>query len=133
MSNAAKVHEFLNKAQVFYFLTTDGDQPKRRPFGLQMLLDDAIYFGCGTFKNVFKQLTANPKVEVLALCGNEFMRYDGTAKVTSDAAVLGKVRETFPQIMALYDQNGWEMGVFCLENGHVEIRDMGSLKEEFDL
>ena len=133
MSNAAKVHEFLNKAQVFYFLTTDGDQPKGRPFGLQMLLDDAIYFGCGTFKNVFKQLTANPKVEVLALCGNEFMRYDGTAKVTSDAAVLGKVRETFPQIMALYDQNGWEMGVFCLENGHVEIRDMGSLKEEFDL
>ena len=133
MSNAAKVHEFLNKAQVFYFLTTDGDQPKGRPFGLQMLLDDAIYFGCGTFKNVFKQLTANPKVEVLALCGNEFMRYDGTAKVTCDAAVLGKVRETFPQIMALYDQNGWEMGVFCLENGHVEIRDMGSLKEEFDL
>ena len=133
MSNAAKVHEFLNKAQVFYFLTTDGDQPKGRPFGLQMLLDDAIYFGCGTFKNVFKQLTANPKVEVLALCGNEFMRYDGTAKMTSDAAVLGKVRETFPQIMALYDQNGWEMGVFCLENGHVEIRDMGSLKEEFDL
>ena len=133
MSNAAKVHEFLNKAQVFYFLTTDGDQPKGRPFGLQMLLDDAIYFGCGTFKNVFKQLTANPKVEVLALCGSEFMRYDGTAKVTSDAAVLGKVRETFPQIMALYDQNGWEMGVFCLGNGHVEIRDMGSLKEEFDL
>ena len=133
MSNAAKVHEFLNKAQVFYFLTTDGDQPKGRPFGLQMLLDDAIYFGCGTFKNVFKQLTANPKVEVLALCGNEFMRYDGTAKVTSDAAVLGKVRETFPQIMALYDQNGWEMGVFCLENGQVEIRDMGSLKGEFDL
>ena len=133
MSNAAKVHEFLNKAQVFYFLTTDGDQPKGRPFGLQMLLEDAIYFGCGTFKNVFKQLTANPKVEVLALCGNEFMRYDGTAKVTSDAAVLGKVRETFPQIMALYDQNGWEIGVFCLENGHVEIRDMGSLKEEFDL
>ena len=133
MSNAAKVHEFLNKAQVFYFLTTDGDQPKGRPFGLQMLLDDAIYFGCGTFKNVFKQLTANPKVEVLALCGNEFMRYDGTAKVTSDAAVLDKVRETFPQIIALYDQKGWEMGVFCLENGHVEIRDMGSLKEEFDL
>ena len=133
MSNAAKVHEFLNKAQVFYFLTTDGDQPKGRPFGLQMLLDDVIYFGCGTFKSVFKQLTANPKVEVLALCGNEFMRYDGTVKVTSDAAVLGKVRETFPQIMALYDQNGWEMGVFSLENGHVEIRDMGSLKEEFDL
>lgn len=37
MSNAAKVHEFLNKAQVFYFLTVDGDAPKGRPFGFQML------------------------------------------------------------------------------------------------
>ena len=133
MSNAAKVHEFLNKAQVFYFLTTDGDQPKGRPFGLQMLLDDAIYFGCGTFKSVFKQLTANPKVEVLALCGNEFMRYDGTAKVVKDEGLLEKVREIMPQIMALYDQNGWEMGLFYLENGHAEIRGMLDLKEAFDV
>ena len=71
MSNAAKVHEFLNKAQVFYFLTTDGDQPKGRPFGFQMLVNDTLYFGCGTFKNVFHQLTANPKVEVLAVSGDE--------------------------------------------------------------
>ena len=70
MTNAAKVHEFLNKAQTFYFLTTDGDQPKGRPFGFQMLVDDTLYFGCGTFKNVFKQLTANPKVEVLLTLKN---------------------------------------------------------------
>lgn len=133
MSNAAKVHEFLNKAQVFYFLTTDGDQPKGRPFGFQMLVNDTLYFGCGTFKNVFKQLTKNPKVEVLAVNGNDFLRYDGQAKVVEDDALLEKVREAMPQIMALYDQNGWEMGLFYLENGHVEIRDMGSLKEEFDL
>ena len=133
MSNAAKVHEFLNKAQVFYFLTTDGDQPKGRPFGFQMLVNDTLYFGCGTFKNVFKQLTKNPKVEVLAVNGNDFLRYDGQAKVVKDDALLEKVREAMPQIMALYDQKGWEMGVFSLENGHVEIRDMGSLKEEFDL
>ena len=133
MTNAEKVHEFLNKAQTFFFLTTDGDQPKGRPFGFQMLVDDVLYFGCGTFKNVFKQLTANPKVEVLALNGGEFLRYDGTAKIVKDEALLEKVRAAMPQIMELYDKNGWEMGVFSLENGHVEIRDMGSLKEEFDL
>lgn len=133
MSNAAKVHEFLNKAQVFYFLTTDGDQPKGRPFGFQMLVDDVLYFGCGTFKNVFKQLTANPKVEVLALCGDEFMRYDGSAKIVKDAALLARVREIMPQVMDLYDKNGWEMGLFFLENGHAEIRGSFDLKEEFDV
>ena len=40
MSNAAKVSEFLDQAKVFYFLTTDGDQPKGRPFGFHMLVDD---------------------------------------------------------------------------------------------
>ena len=133
MKNAAKVHEFLNKAKTFYFLTTDGDQPKGRPFGFQMLVGDRIYFGCGTFKNVFKQLTANPKVEVLAVNGSEFMRYDGDAKVVKNEDVLNKIREMAPQIMELYDKNGWEMGLFYLENGHAEIRGMLDLKEEFDV
>ena len=133
MSNAAKVNEFLDKAKTFMFLTTDGDQPKGRPFGFHMLVEDRLYFGCGTFKNVFKQLTANPKVEVLAMNGGEFLRYDGEAKVVKDDALLEKVRAAMPQIMALYDKNGWEMGLFYLESGHAEIRGMMDLKEEFDV
>ena len=133
MSNAAKVNEFLEKAGTFMFLTTDGDQPKGRPFGFKMLADDRLYFGCGTFKNVFRQLTANPRVEVLAVSGGEFMRYDGTATIVKDDALLAKVREAMPEIMALYDQNGWEMGLFYLENGHAEIRGLFDVKEEFDV
>ena len=134
MSNAAKVSEFLDKAKVFYFLTTDGDQPKGRPFGLHILVGDKLYFGCGTFKNVFRQLTANPKVEVLAVCGGEFMRYDGRAVVVKDEALTARVREVMrPQTLDLYDKNGWEMGLFYLEDGHAEIRGMMELKEEFDV
>ncbi len=133
MSHAEKVNEFLEKAKVFYFLTTDGDQPKGRPFGFHLLKDDKIYFGCGTFKNVFRQLTANPKVEVLAVTDEEFMRYDGMAKIVKDETLLAKVREVMPDIMAMYDRNGWEMGLFYLENGHAEIRGMMDLKEEFDV
>ena len=133
MANVEKVIEFLDKAKVFYFLTTDGDQPRGRPFGFKLEYEGKLYFGCGTFKNVFKQLTANPRVEVLAINGGEFMRYDGQAKVVKDAGLLAKVREAMPQIMSLYDQNGWEMGLFYLENGHAEIRGMMDLKEEFDV
>ena len=133
MSNIEKVNAYLDKAKVFYFLTIDGDQPKGRPFGLHMLVDGKIYFGCGTFKNVYKQLTKNPKVEVLAMAGNEFMRYDGTAKVVKDDALLAKVREILPQVMDIYDKNNWEMGLFYLENGHAEIRGMMDLIEEFDV
>ena len=77
MTNIEKVNKFLDEAKTFYFLTTDGDKPKGRPFGFHMLDNGKLYFGCGTFKNVFSQLTKNPHVEVLAVNGGEFMRYDG--------------------------------------------------------
>lgn len=44
-----------------------------------------------------------------------------------------KIIKAMPQIMAMYDKNGWEMGMFYLENGHAEIRGMLDLKEEFDV
>ena len=47
MTNVEKVHEFLNNAKTFYFLTTDGDQPKGRPFGFQMLVDGRLSAGHG--------------------------------------------------------------------------------------
>lgn len=69
MTNIEKVNQFLDEAKIFYFLTTDGDKPKGRPFGFHMLDDGKLYFGCGTFKNVFSQLMQNPHVEVLAVNG----------------------------------------------------------------
>lgn len=133
MTNIEKVSKFLDEAKTFYFLTTDGDKPKGRPFGFHLLDGDKIYFGCGTFKNVFSQLVENPNVEVLALKGNEFMRYDGTVKIVKDDALLEKVCVAMPEVMDIYDKNGWEMGIFYLENGHAEIRGILDLKEEFDV
>lgn len=133
MTNAEKIAEFLDKAKVFYFLTTDGELPKGRPFGFYLLEGDKIYFGTGTFKKCYEQLTKNPHVEVLAATTSEFMRYDGTVKLVKSDLLMNKVREKMPQIMAMYDKNGWEMGLFCLENGHAEIRGMMDLKEEFDV
>ena len=120
VTNIEKVNQFLDEAKTFCFLTTDGDQPKGRPFGFHLLDGGKLYFGCGTFKNVFSQLTKNPKVEVLAVAGDEFLRYDGEVKIVKDEELLEKVRSVMPQIMDLYDQNGWKMGLFYLENGHAE-------------
>lgn len=63
----------------------------------------------------------------------EPLRYDGVAKVVKDDVLLSSVREAMPQIMAIYDKNGGEMGLFYLENGHAEIRGMMEPKEETDV
>ena len=133
MTNAAKVNAILEEAKVFYFLTTDGDKPKGRPFGFKLLVDDKIYFGCGTFKDVFKQLVANPNVEIVAFTGHSWMRYDGKARVVKSEELLAKVREANPDLMAMYDKNGWEMGLYYLEDGHVEVKEMMTTVDAFDV
>ena len=72
-------------------------------------------------------------MEVLACMESEFLRYDGRAVIVRDEDLLEAVRQAAPQIMGLYDANGWEMGMFYLENGHAEIRGLFELKEEFDV
>ncbi|MGN1389425.1 MAG: winged helix-turn-helix transcriptional regulator [Bulleidia sp.] len=58
------------------------------------------------------------------------LRHDGTADIVKDEAQLEKVRAAMPEIMALYEKNGWEMGMFYLENVHAEIRGMLNLMAE---
>ena len=62
MSDIEKINEFLENVEVFYLATVDGDQPKCGPLGFHLLHEDKIYFGVGTFKDVYKQLETNPKL-----------------------------------------------------------------------
>ena len=131
MTYAEKVHQFLDKATVFYLLTTDGEQPKGRPFGFHLLEGDRIYFGTATVKKCYQQLLKNPHVEILALSGQEFLRYDGIAKPVKDEVLTDKVRKAIPEVMEMYDRNGLEMGLFYLENGTAKICTAVSQKEAF--
>ena len=88
MSEIQKVDELLTKAQEFYLATVDGDKPKVRPLGFHLLYEDKIYFGVGTFKEVYKQLEANQNVEIAAWDGEHFLRYYGTADLSGNDAVV---------------------------------------------
>lgn len=136
--NVEKVNDFLNKAGVWNFITLDGNQPQGRPFGYHELKDGVIYFGTGTFKSAYQQLKRNPKVEVLAVKGGEFMRYDGVAVTDDDEAgiAMGKAAvEASPIMSKIYnDETGNRFGIFHLEQGHVVFRDgAGETLDEFDL
>ncbi|MBR2557200.1 MAG: pyridoxamine 5'-phosphate oxidase family protein [Methanobrevibacter sp.] len=132
MSDIAKIDEFLTRAEVFYLATVDGDQPKCRPLGFHLLEDDKIYFGVGTFKNVYKQLQANPKLEVVAWDGEHFLRYYGEANLEKNENVVKKAFEMMPDIKEVYESNGWEMGVFFIDNATAEIRNIMTVEETYE-
>ena len=132
MSNIEKVDEILKKSEEFYLATVDGDKPKVRPLGFHLLHEDKIYFGVGTFKAVYKQLEKNPNTEIAAWDGEHFLRYYGEAILEKNDEVVEKAFEIMPDIKKVYEENGWEMGVFYLDNATAEIRNMMAIEESFE-
>ena len=122
------IEEFLNKAGTFILGTTDGDQPRMRVLGLKIKLDDKLFFAVGTFKDVYKQLQANPKCEILASAGMDFLRWDGKAVFVKDDRLLPIVENMMPQLVAMYKEMGWELGFFTIEGGSAEIVNVSNQK-----
>lgn len=131
MSNIGKVDEFLTNSKVFYLATVDGDKPKCRPLGFHLLDDDRIYFGVGTFKNVYKQLEVNPNLEIVAFDGERFLRYFGKAVLEDNESIVNKAFDLMPEIAEVYKSNGWQMGIFYVDDATAEFRNMFEAEETF--
>ncbi|MBR5756953.1 MAG: pyridoxamine 5'-phosphate oxidase family protein, partial [Firmicutes bacterium] len=81
----SRINDFLTEAGVFFMATVDGDQPKLRPLGAHFEMDGKVIFGVGDFKNVYRQMIANPKVEIVAAKKDgHWMRYTGKAVFETD-------------------------------------------------
>ena len=128
MSPAEVIDDFLTKAGSFVLATTDGDQPRMRVLGLKIKLDDKLFFAVGTFKDVYKQLQKNPKCEILASVGMDFLRWDGKAVFTKDDRLMPIVANMMPDLAAMYKEMGWELGFFTLEGGNAEIVNVSNQK-----
>ncbi|MBQ6098586.1 MAG: pyridoxamine 5'-phosphate oxidase family protein [Methanobrevibacter sp.] len=131
MSDIAKIDELLTKAEVFFLATIDGDKPKNRPLGFHMLDGDKIYFGVGTFKEVYRQIEANPNVEISAWDGEHILRYYGEVKIEKNDELVDKAFELMPELGEMYKANGWEMGIFYIDKATAEIRNMFEIEESY--
>ena len=123
----SKVYDFLKQAGVFYLATTDGDQPKIRPLGAVIESDDKVIFGVGTFKEVYKQLVANPKVEIVAAKPDgHWMRYTGKAVFETDEKYANEMIAAAHLESIYNEQTGNKLGCFHLEDATaVDIAVMG--------
>ena len=73
-----EVYEFLKKCGTYYIATIDGDQPRVRAFGTIDLFEDKLYIQTGKIKPCYKQMIANPKVELCAFTAGEWVRVAAT-------------------------------------------------------
>jgi len=134
MTNAEKVWAYLDRAQIFYVTTVDGDQPKCRPFSFKMMAGGKIYFGVGTFKDCYRQLAKNPKIEIAASDGKGFFRYYGKAVFDEDPALFRQACEEADYIPRMYNEkNGHKLQMFHLGEATAEFRSLTGIQESLSL
>ena len=112
-----KIVEELKKARVFYIATIDGNQPRVRPFGSIVEYQGDAYICSGNFKEVYKQIKANPNVELSGMYeGPTWLRISATLvednRIEVQEAILND--ETGPK--GLYQPGEGRFVTFKLTN-----------------
>ena len=97
-----KVYDFLKEAGTYYLATTDGDQPRVRPFGTIHIFENKLYIQTGKTKDVAKQIAANPKVELCAMKGDEWIRLAGTLVLDDNVDAQESMLDEYPNLRATY-------------------------------
>ena len=131
MSDIEKIFEFLDKAGIFYLCTVKDNRPKSRPFNFKMLDNGQIYFGTGTFKEVYKQIVENPYVEIVSTDDPKFIRYYGKVVFDDDEELVEKAFEKMPFMRQIYnEETGLKLRMFHLEDATCEFRNKSSVEPD---
>ena len=110
-----EVLEFLTSNPTFYLATIDENQARVRPFGAVMKYEDKLYFATNNTKSVFKQLLANPKVEISTTSPKgEWIRLTGNAVVDSRPEAKAAMLEAVPSLKNMYSLDDDIFEVFYL-------------------
>ena len=116
MAAIDEVCEFLKEVGTYYLATTDGDQPRVRPFGTAHIFEGKLYIQTGKVKDVSKQLEANPKFEICAFNKGVWIRVSGRLvedpRIEAQEAVLAE----YPGLRERYQPGDGNNEVFYMED-----------------
>ncbi len=124
-----KVCEFLKKCGTYYLATMDGDQPRVRPFGTAHVFENRLYIQTGRVKDVYKQLKANPKVEITAVTGDQWIRLTAVAVEDERSEASRSLLEDYPSLQKMYKAGDGNCTVFYLKDATATFCSMSGEPE----
>lgn len=119
-----EVIEFLNDSGTFFLGTVDGDKPKVRPFGFVMDYEGKLCICTNNQKPVFKQIKANPAVEICASKNGKWIRLYGNAVVCTTEAAQKRALEIMPGLSHMYSVGDGLFEIIAIENGVADFCSM---------
>ena len=93
MSNVVKeIADFLTEAPMCFIATVSGNEPRVRAFLYKFEQDGKLWFATAKFKDVFKQLQANPAVEICTVKQDRtWLRVAGKVTLEDNRAVKERI------------------------------------------
>ena len=96
-----EVYDFLKKCGTYFLATTEGSQPRVRPFGTIDLFEDKLYIQTGKSKEVSKQIAANPQIEICAFDGKDWLRVEASAVEDDRVEARAHMLDSYPELKAM--------------------------------
>lgn len=111
-----EVYDFLKKAGVYYLATTEGEQPRVRPFGTIDLFENRLYIQTGLKKDVAKQLGKNPKAEICAFMEGKWLRVSAELVLDDRREARKHMLDSYPGLRAMYNEDDGNTAVYYLKD-----------------
>lgn len=111
-----EVHDFLKKCGAYYLATVEGDQPRVRPFGTIHLYEGKLYIQTGKSKDVSKQIAKNPKIEICAFDGDQWLRVQATAVDDPRVEASESMLDAYTQLRDRYSATDGNCQVLYLKD-----------------
>lgn len=116
-----EVYEFLKQCDTYYLATVEGNQPRVRPFGTVDIFEGKLYIQTGKKKAVSHQMAENPRVELCAFNGKEWIRVSATA-VDDDCYEAKKhMLDAYPNLQSMYSADDDNTQVLYLKDAEAVI------------
>lgn len=120
-----EVYEFLKKCDTYYIATVEGDQPRVRPFGTVNIFEGKLYIQTGKVKNVAKQIALNPKVEISAFNGSEWIRVSATLVEDDRLEAQQSMLDAYPDLQRMYKAGDGNTQVYYLKDAEAVFSSFG--------
>ncbi len=111
-----RVYDFLKSAETYYLATTEGDQPRVRPFGTINEFEGKLYIQTGKSKPVSEQIHKNPKAEICAFKDGTWLRVECTLREDDRREARKAMLDAYPDLRAMYNEDDGNTEVFAIEN-----------------
>jgi|GEM_PF-298694 len=111
-----EVYDFLKKCNTYFLATDENGQPHVRPFGTVDLYEGKLTIQTGKSKPVARQILANPRVELCAFDGAEWLRVAADAVEVPEVAAQAHMLDAYPELKAMYAPGDGNTVIFALQN-----------------